>query len=73
LRVALEESIDLVTCGWRNRSAMQAIADTPSPSLGGSDAAGVCRLRSEAVETTILREAAAYASIAAGGRKCCHR
>jgi penicillin-binding protein 1A len=69
LRVALEESMNLVTLRVAQQVGMQAIADNAIAFHMVDSMPRVLPAALGAVETTILREAGAYASIAAGGRE----
>jgi penicillin-binding protein 1A len=69
LRVALEESLNLVTLRVAQQVGMQAIADNAIAFHMVDSMPRVLPAALGAVETTILREAGAYASIAAGGRE----
>jgi penicillin-binding protein 1A len=69
LRVALEESMNLVTLRVAQQVGMQAIADNAIAFHLVDSMPRVLPAALGAVETTILREAGAYASIAAGGRE----
>jgi len=68
LRVALEESLNVVTLRSRSRLACRLSRTTPSRSTRWIRCRRVLPAALGAVETTVLREAGAYASIAAGGR-----
>jgi penicillin-binding protein 1A len=69
LRVALEESLNLVTLRVAQQVGMQAIADTAIAFHEVDAMPRVLPAALGAVETTVMREAGAYASIAAGGRE----
>jgi penicillin-binding protein 1A len=69
LRVALEESLNLVTLRVAQHVGMQAIADNAIAFHEVDAMPRVLPAALGAVETTVLREAGAYASIAAGGRE----
>ena len=69
LRVALEESMNLVTLRVAQQTGMQAIADNAIAFHLVDSMPRVLPAALGAVETTVLREAGAYASIAAGGRE----
>jgi penicillin-binding protein 1A len=69
LRVALEESLNLVTLRVAQQVGMQAIADNAIAFHMVDSMPRVLPAALGAVETTVLREAGAYASIAAGGRE----
>jgi penicillin-binding protein 1A len=69
LRVALEESMNLVTLRIAQQTGMQAIADNAIAFHMVDSMPRVLPAALGAVETTVLREAGAYASIAAGGRE----
>jgi penicillin-binding protein 1A len=68
LRVALEQSLNLVTLRVAQQVGMQAIADNAIAFHMVDSMPRVLPAALGAVETTVLREAGAYASIAAGGR-----
>ncbi len=69
LRVALEQSLNLVTVRVAQRVGMDAVAKT-AEAFGMTDKMPhVLPAALGAVDTTVLREAGAYASIAAMGRK----
>jgi penicillin-binding protein 1A len=67
--VALEESMNLVTLRVAQQVGMQAIADNAIAFHLVDSMPRVLPAALGAVETTILREAGAYASIATGGRE----
>jgi penicillin-binding protein 1A len=69
LRVALEESLNLVTLRVAQQVGMQAIADNAIAFHMVDAMPRVLPAALGAVDTTVLREAGAYASIAAGGRE----
>jgi penicillin-binding protein 1A len=69
LRVALEESLNLVTLRVAQQVGMQAIADTAIAFHMVDSMPRVLPAALGAVETTVMREAGAYASIATGGRE----
>ncbi|HEY3845558.1 MAG TPA: PBP1A family penicillin-binding protein [Acetobacteraceae bacterium] len=69
LRVALEQSLNLVTLRVAERVGMQAIADT---AVAFHEVDGMPRVLPAAlgaVQTTVLKEAGAYASLDEGGRE----
>jgi penicillin-binding protein 1A len=69
LRVALEQSLNLVTVRVAQRVGMEAVART-AEAFGMTDKLPrVLPAALGAVDTTVLREAGAYASFAAMGRK----
>jgi penicillin-binding protein 1A len=69
LRVALEESLNLVTLRVAQEVGMQAIADNAIAFHMVDSMPRVLPAALGAVETTVMREAGAYASIAAGGHE----
>jgi penicillin-binding protein 1A len=69
LRVALEQSINLVTLRVAAYVGMNAVADTAVAFHMVDSMPRVLPAAIGAVETTPMREAGAYASIAAGGRE----
>ena len=69
LRVALEESLNLVTLRVAQHVGMQAVADNAIAFHMVDSMPRVLPAALGAVETTVMREAGAYASIAAGGRE----
>jgi penicillin-binding protein 1A len=69
LRVALEESMNLVTIRVAQQVGMQAVADTAIAFHMVDSMPKVLPAAIGAVDTTVLREAGAYASLAAGGRE----
>ncbi len=69
LRVALEESMNLVTIRVAQQVGMQAVADNAIAFHMVDSMPRVLPAALGAVDTTVLREAGAYASIAAGGRE----
>jgi penicillin-binding protein 1A len=64
----LEQSLNLVTLRVAQRIGMQAIADTAIAFHEVTDMPRVLPAALGAVQTTVLQEAGAYASIAEGGR-----
>jgi penicillin-binding protein 1A len=68
LRVALEESLNLVTLRVAQHVGMQAIANTAIAFHMVDTMPRVLPAALGAVETTVMREAQAYASLATGGR-----
>ncbi|HVY17403.1 MAG TPA: PBP1A family penicillin-binding protein [Rhodopila sp.] len=69
LRVALEQSLNLVTLRVAERVGMSAIANTAITFHMVDQMPKVLPAALGAVQTTVIREAGAYASIAAGGRE----
>ncbi len=69
LRVALEKSLNLVTVRLANQIGMQAVADTAIAFHMVDSMPRVLPAALGAVETTVIREAGAFASLAAGGRE----
>ncbi len=69
LRVGLEQSLNLVTLRVAQQIGMQAIADNAIAFHMVDSMPRVLPAALGAVETTVLREAGAYASIATGGRE----
>ncbi|HEX4366394.1 MAG TPA: PBP1A family penicillin-binding protein [Rhodopila sp.] len=69
LRVALEESLNLVTLRVAQRVGMKAIADNAIAFHEVASMPLVLPAALGAVETTVLREAGAYASIDSDGRQ----
>ncbi len=69
LRIALEESLNLVTLRVAQKVGMQAIADNAIAFHMVDKMPKVLPAALGAVDTTVLREAGAYASLAAGGRE----
>jgi penicillin-binding protein 1A len=69
LRVALEESLNLVTLRVAQRVGMKAVADTAIAFHMVDSMPRVLPAALGAVETTVMREAQAYASLATGGRE----
>jgi penicillin-binding protein 1A len=69
LRVALEESLNLVTLRVAQKVGMQAIADNAIAFHMVDSMPLVLPAALGAVETTVMREAGAYASLATGGRE----
>jgi len=67
MRVALEKSLNLVTLRIAQRIGMQAVADTAIAFRMVDQMPRVLPAALGAVETTVLREAAAFAGFAAGG------
>ena len=68
LRTALEESLNLVTVRVAQRVGMQAIADTATAFHEVNSMPLVLPAALGAVQTTVLQEAGAYASLDQGGR-----
>jgi penicillin-binding protein 1A len=69
LRIALEQSLNLVTLRVAQQVGMQAVADNAIAFHMVDRMPRVLPAALGAVETTVLREAGAYASLAAGGRE----
>ena len=69
LRVALEQSLNLVTVRVARRVGMAAVARTAEAFGMVRDMPQVLPAALGAVDTTVLREAGAYASLADGGRR----
>jgi penicillin-binding protein 1A len=69
LRIALEKSLNLVTVRVANTVGMEAVAQTAIGFHVVDNMPRVLPAALGAVETTVLREAGAYAGIAAGGRE----
>ncbi|MBS0640318.1 MAG: PBP1A family penicillin-binding protein [Proteobacteria bacterium] len=69
LRLALEESLNLVTLRVAQYVGMQAVADNAIAFHMVDSMPKVLPAALGAVDTTVLREAGAYASFAAGGRE----
>jgi len=69
LRVALEKSLNLVTVRVADRIGMEAVARTAIGFHMVDAMPRVLPAALGAVETTIMREAGAYAGLAAGGRE----
>ncbi len=69
LRVALEKSLNLVTVRVANQIGMDAVARNAIAFHVVDAMPRVLPAALGAVETTVLRQAAAYASLAAGGRE----
>jgi penicillin-binding protein 1A len=69
LRIALEESMNLVTIRVAQQIGMQAVADTAIAFHMVDSMPRVLPAALGAVDTTVMREAGAYASIAMGGRE----
>jgi penicillin-binding protein 1A len=69
LRVALEKSLNLVTLHVAQAVGMEAIAQNAIAFHEVENMPRVLPAAIGAVETTVLREAGAYASLAAGGRE----
>ena len=67
MRVALEKSLNLVTLRIAQRIGMQAVADTAIAFRMVDQMPRVLPAALGAVETTVMREAAAFAGFAAGG------
>ncbi len=69
LRVALEKSLNLVTVRVADRVGMEAVARTAIALHVVDDMPRVLPAALGAVETTVLRNAAGYAALAAGGKE----
>lgn len=69
LRVALEQSLNLVTVRVADRLGMEKVAQTAIAFHMVDNMPRVLPAALGAVETTIMREAGAYASLATGGRE----
>ena len=69
LRIALEESLNLVTIRVAQKVGMQAVADNAIAFHMVDKMPRVLPAALGAVDTTVLREAGAYSSFAAGGRE----
>jgi penicillin-binding protein 1A len=69
LRVALEQSLNLVTLRVAQRVGMEAIADNAIAFHEVDNMPRVLPAALGAVQTTVLREAGAYASLDEGGRE----
>jgi penicillin-binding protein 1A len=69
LRIALEQSLNLVTLRVAQQVGMQAIADNAIAFHMVDQMPRVLPAALGAVETTVMREAGAYASLAMGGRE----
>jgi penicillin-binding protein 1A len=69
LRVALEKSLNLVTVRVANRIGMDAVAKTAADFHVVDDLPRVLPAALGAVDTTVLRQAAGYAGIDAGGKE----
>jgi penicillin-binding protein 1A len=69
LHVALEKSLNLVTVRVADRVGMEAVAQTAAAFHIVDNLPRLLPAALGAVETTVLREAGAYAGIAAGGRE----
>jgi penicillin-binding protein 1A len=69
LHVALEKSLNLVTVRVAEQVGMEAVADTAIAFHMVDSMPRVLPAALGAVETTVLREAGAYASLAAGGKE----
>ena len=69
LRIALEKSLNLVTVRVANHVGMEAVAQTAIGFHLVDAMPRVLPAALGAVETTVLREAGAYAGLAAGGRE----
>lgn len=69
MRNALEKSLNLVTLRIAQQVGMQAVADTAIAFHMVDSMPRVLPAALGAVETTVMREAGAYAALAAGGRE----
>ena len=69
LRVALEKSLNLVTVRVANQVGMEAVAQTAIGFHEVDDMPRVLPAAIGAVDTTVLREAGAYAGLDSGGRE----
>jgi penicillin-binding protein 1A len=69
LHVALEQSLNLVTLHVAQQVGMEAVAETATRFHMVDSMPQVLPAALGAVETTVLREAGAYASLATGGRE----
>lgn len=69
LRIALEQSLNLVTLRVAQAVGMQAVADTAIAFHMADSMPRVLPAALGAVDTTVLRESGAYASLAAGGQE----
>ena len=69
LHVALEKSLNLVTVRVADRVGMEAVAQSAIAFHMVDNMPRVLSAALGAVDTTVLREAGAYASLAAGGRE----
>jgi penicillin-binding protein 1A len=69
LRIALERSLNLVTLRVARAVGMEAVAETAIAFHEVESMPRVLPAAIGAVETTVLREAGAYAGLAAGGRE----
>jgi penicillin-binding protein 1A len=69
LRVALEQSLNLVTLRVAQHIGMESVADTAIAFHMNDSMPRVLPAALGAVVTTVLREAGAYASLATGGRE----
>ena len=69
LHVALEQSLNLVTLHVAQQIGMEAVAETATKFHMVDSMPLVLPAALGAVETTVLREAGAYASLATGGRE----
>jgi penicillin-binding protein 1A len=69
LRIALEKSLNLVTLRVASRIGMDAVADTAIAFHMVDSMPRVLPAAIGAVETTVLREAGAYAGLATGGKE----
>jgi penicillin-binding protein 1A len=69
LRVALEKSLNLVTLRVAQKVGMNAIADTAIAFHEVENMPRVLPAAIGAVDTTVMREAGAYAGLAAGGKE----
>ncbi len=73
LRVALEKSLNLVTLRVARHIGMEAVADTAIAFHEVDNMPRVLPAALGAVQTTMLREAGAYASFDEGGRQVIRR
>ena len=69
LRVALEKSLNLVTVRVADRIGMEAVAKNAIAFHMVDEMPRVLSAALGAIDTTVMRESAAYASLAAGGRE----
>ena len=69
LRIALERSLNLVTVRLAQKVGMAAVADTARAFHVVDDMPKVLPAALGAVETTVLRQAGAYAGLAMGGKE----
>ena len=69
MRIALEKSLNLVTVRIAERVGMEKVAQTAIAFHMVDNMPRVLPAALGAVETTVMREAGAYASLAAGGRE----